>query len=51
MTGKLVVGITGASGAIYAQRFLIEAAKHFDEIFANATFCAIFDDGSSALSY
>jgi 4-hydroxy-3-polyprenylbenzoate decarboxylase len=33
MTGKLVVGITGASGAIYAQRFLIEAAKHFDEIF------------------
>ena len=32
-TGKLVVGITGASGAIYAQRFLREAAKVFDEVF------------------
>ncbi|MEA2553143.1 MAG: flavin prenyltransferase [Fimbriimonadaceae bacterium] len=32
-TGKLVVGITGASGAIYAQRFLIQAAKHYSEIF------------------
>ena len=32
-TGKLVVGITGASGAIYAQRFLIHAAKAFDEVF------------------
>jgi 4-hydroxy-3-polyprenylbenzoate decarboxylase len=31
-SGKLVVGITGASGAIYAQRFLIHAAKHFSEI-------------------
>lgn len=31
-TGKLVVGITGASGAIYAQRFLQQAVKHFDEI-------------------
>ena len=28
-----MVGVTGASGAIYAQRFLIEAAKHFSEIF------------------
>ena len=32
-TGKLVVGVTGASGAIYAQRFLINAAKVYDEIF------------------
>ena len=32
-TGKLVVGITGASGAIYAQRFLRFAAKHYDEVF------------------
>ncbi len=31
-TGRLVVGVTGASGAIYAQRFLINAAKHFQEI-------------------
>lgn len=31
-TGKLVVGVTGASGAIYAQRFLTEAVKHFTEI-------------------
>lgn len=33
MTGRLVVGITGASGAIYAQRFLRQAARHFDRIF------------------
>lgn len=32
-TGKLVVGITGASGAIYAQRFLVQAARLYDEIF------------------
>lgn len=32
-TGKLVVGVTGASGAIYAQRFLREAARHYREIF------------------
>lgn len=32
-TGRLVVGVTGASGAIYAQRFLVQAAKHFNEIF------------------
>ena len=31
-TGRLVVGVTGASGAIYAQRFLMRAAGHFDEI-------------------
>jgi len=31
-TGRLVVGVTGASGAIYAQRFLIHATKHFSEI-------------------
>jgi len=32
-TGKVVVGVTGASGAIYAQRFLQNAARHFDEIY------------------
>ena len=32
-TGKLVVAVTGASGAIYAQRLLIHATKHFEEIF------------------
>ncbi len=31
-TGRLVVGVTGASGAIYAQRFLIQAAEHYSEI-------------------
>ena len=29
-----MVGVTGASGAIYAERFLREAAKHFDEVLA-----------------
>jgi 4-hydroxy-3-polyprenylbenzoate decarboxylase len=32
-TGKLVVGVTGASGAIYAQRFLARAATSYDEVF------------------
>lgn len=32
-TGKLVVGVTGASGAIYAQRFLIQAAQKFEKIY------------------
>lgn len=32
-TGKLVVGITGASGAIYGQRFLVQAARHFKDIY------------------
>jgi len=31
-TGKLVVGITGASGAIYAQRLLMHAVKHYSEV-------------------
>lgn len=31
-TGKLVVGITGASGAIYATRFLRQANELYDEI-------------------
>lgn len=30
---RLVVGITGASGAIYAQRFLQKAAKRFKKIY------------------
>lgn len=32
MSNKLVVSITGASGSIYAVRFLSEAAKVYDEI-------------------
>lgn len=32
-TGRLVVGVSGASGAIYAQRFLMRAALHFREIY------------------
>jgi 4-hydroxy-3-polyprenylbenzoate decarboxylase len=32
-TGRLVVGVTGASGAIYAQRFLKAAAEHYQEIY------------------
>jgi 4-hydroxy-3-polyprenylbenzoate decarboxylase len=32
-TGRLVVGVTGASGAIYAQRFLRIAAKTYAEIY------------------
>ncbi|HRF59711.1 MAG TPA: flavin prenyltransferase UbiX [Fimbriimonadaceae bacterium] len=32
-TGRLVVGVTGASGAIYAQRFLRQAARHYAEVF------------------
>jgi 4-hydroxy-3-polyprenylbenzoate decarboxylase len=32
-TGRLVVGVTGASGAIYAQRLLRQAAGHYNEIY------------------
>ncbi len=32
-TGRLVVAVSGASGAIYAQRFLRAAAPHYSEIF------------------
>lgn len=32
LTGKLVVGITGASGAIYAVRFLQHAVRYFDQL-------------------
>ncbi|HEY0867115.1 MAG TPA: flavin prenyltransferase UbiX [Fimbriimonas sp.] len=32
-TGRLVVGVTGASGAIYAQRFLQHAARYYSEIY------------------
>lgn len=37
MTGKLVVGITGASGAIYAVRFLQHAAQHFEQLLVIAS--------------
>lgn len=32
-TGRLVVAVTGASGAIYAQRFLMRAAAQYREIY------------------
>ncbi|MCS7064640.1 MAG: UbiX family flavin prenyltransferase [Fimbriimonadales bacterium] len=32
-TGRLVVGVTGASGAIYAVRFLRHARPHFHEVY------------------
>ncbi|MCS7273227.1 MAG: UbiX family flavin prenyltransferase [Fimbriimonadales bacterium] len=32
-TGRLVVGVTGASGGIYAIRFLQQATQHFREIY------------------
>ncbi len=32
-TGRLVVAVTGASGAIYAQRFLRHVAKVYEEVF------------------
>ncbi len=32
-TGKLVVGVTGASGAIYAQRFLRAASREFETLY------------------
>lgn len=32
-TGRLVVGVTGASGAIYAQLLLREAARRFDDVY------------------
>ena len=32
-TGRLVVAITGASGAPYAVRFLQEAVRHYEEIY------------------
>ena len=30
---RLVVAVTGASGALYAVRFLRQAARHFDQIY------------------
>jgi 4-hydroxy-3-polyprenylbenzoate decarboxylase len=32
-TGRLVVAVTGASGAIYAQRFLVQVARSYERIF------------------
>ena len=33
MPRRLVVAVTGASGALYAVRFLRQAARHFDELY------------------
>ena len=33
MTGRLIVAMTGASGSIYAVRFLEQAARHFEQIY------------------
>lgn len=32
-TGNLVVAVTGASGAIYAQRFLLQAVARYDRVY------------------
>lgn len=32
-SGRLIVAVTGASGAIYAQRFLVHAAREFKEVY------------------
>ncbi len=32
-TGRLVVAVTGASGAIYAQRFLREVAERYEQVY------------------
>ena len=32
-TGRLVVAVTGASGALYAVRFLRQAARHFERVY------------------
>ncbi len=36
-TGRLVVGITGASGALIAQRFVRHAVRRYDEVFLIAS--------------
>jgi flavin prenyltransferase len=36
-TGRIVVAITGASGAIYAVRFLRQAVKHYEKVFVLAS--------------
>ncbi len=33
MLGRLVVAVTGASGALYAVRFLRQAARHYDKVY------------------
>jgi len=36
-TGRLIVAMTGASGAIYAVRFLRQAAQHYQQVFVMAS--------------
>ena len=36
-TGRLVVAMTGASGAIYAVRFLLQAARRYERIYVMAS--------------
>jgi 4-hydroxy-3-polyprenylbenzoate decarboxylase len=36
-TGRLIVAMTGASGAIYATRFLEQAAAHYEKIYVLAS--------------
>jgi flavin prenyltransferase len=36
-TGRLIVGLTGASGAIYAVRFLRQAVRYYEKVYVTAS--------------
>jgi flavin prenyltransferase len=36
-TGRLIVAMTGASGAIYAVRFLQQAVRHYEKVYVTAS--------------